>query len=279
LVSQGVSGTPFIVGGTPIIETVTQQTNNLHVTFSHPDPGNTAVTYYYSDDASGNNLIQQVYLPSFDISGTVTRTIYVVSINSAGKLVSEPVTATPFIFGTTPVIEYVTPGTNKLTVSFSQSSLGTTPVTYYYSDLSNGSNRVGPVTFPFDISTNVFRRVYIIAENSGGTLISQGDASGTPYIFGSAPSINTVNPGTNSLTVNFNPSVGGTTPINHYYSYDSSGVPRVGQIQSGASTFTISDISSAKTVYIVAGNPAGNLVSAGISGTPYIFGDPLLYPL
>jgi len=442
LVSLGVSGTPYVVGGIPIIESVISQTNNLRVTFSHPEPGNTAVTYYYSDDASGNNLIKQVNLPTFDISGTVTRTIYVVSINSAGKLVSEPVTATPFIFGTTPVIESVTPGTeklsvkfrqdqtgttpvtyyysfladgsnaigpvdisfsftetlprtiyivarnaagnlvsagisetpfvygskpvitglqpglnrltvsftqatqgttpvryfysefangsnrvgpvtspfdisnintlktvyivadnsagvvisdassgtpytlgtnpavsaivpgtNKLTVSFSQVSKGTEPVTYYYSDLSNGSNRIGPVTSPFDISTNVAKTVYIIAENLGGTLISLNEASGTPYIFGSAPSITNVQPGTNSLIVSFNPSVGGTTPITHYYSYDSSGIPRVAQIQSGASAFTISDISASKTVYIVAENPAGNLVSVGLSGTPYIFGE------
>ena len=443
LVSLGVSGTPFVVGGTPIIESVISQTNNLQVTFSHPDPGNTEVSYYYSDDASGNNLIKQVNLPTFDISGTITRTIYVVSINSAGKLVSAPETATPFTFGTQPVIESVTPGTeklsvkfrqdqtgttpvtyyysfladgsnaigpvdtsfnftetiprtiyivarnaagnlvsagvsgtpfiygskpiitglqpglnrltvsftqtttgttpvryyysefangsnrvgpvtspfdisnintlktvyivadnsagtvisdassatpytlgtnpvvsaivpgtNKLTVSFSQTSKGTEPVTYYYSELSNGTNRVGPVTSPFDISNIlVSKTVYIIAENSGGTLISISEASGTPYILGSSPSITNVQPGTNSLTVTFNRSVGGTTPVTHYYSYDSSGLPRVAQIPSGASTFTITDISSAKTIYIVAENPAGNLVSVGASGTPYIFGD------
>jgi titin len=442
LVSTGVSGTPFIVGGIPIIESVISQTNNLRVTFSHPEPGNTAVTYYYSNDASGNNLIEQVNLPTFDISGTVTRTIYVVSINSAGKLVSEPVIATPFIFGTVPVIESVTPGTeklsvkfrqdqtgstpityyysflsdgsnaigpidtsfnfaetlprtiyivarnaagdlissgvsgtpfvygskpiitglqpglnrltvsftqttqgttpvqyyysefsngsnrvgpvtspfdisnidtlktvyivadnsagivvsdassatpyklgtnpvvsaivpgtNKLTVSFSQSSKGTEPVTYYYSELSDGTSRVGPVTSPFDISNIlVSKTVYIIAENSGGTLISLSDASGTPYIFGTTSSITNVEPGTNSLTVSFNPSTGGTTPITNYYSYSSSGIPRVAQIQSGASTFTISGIYESKTVYIVSENPAGNLVSAGVSGTPYIFG-------
>jgi plastocyanin len=457
LVSTGVSGTPFVVGNAPIIESVTSQTNNLRVRFSHPNPGNTAVTYYYSDDASGNNLIRQVNFgvtePSygeFDISGTVTRTIYVVSINSAGKLVSSPETATPFIFGTQPVIEYVNPGTeklfvkfsqdqtgttpvtyyysflsngsnaigpvdtsfsfaetvertvyivarnsagnlvsagvsgtpfvygskpvitglqpglnrltlsftqattgttpvsyyyseyangsnrvgpvtspfdisnintqktiyivadnsagivvsdpssgtpyllgtnpvvsaivpgtNKLTVSFSQTSKGTEPVTYYYSELSNGTNRVGPVTSPFDISNIlVSKTVYIIAENLGGTLISVSGETGTPYIFGSSPSITNVQPGTNSLTVNFNRSVGGTTPVTHYYSYDSSGVPRVAQIPSGASTFTITDISSAKTVYIVAENPAGNLVSVGASGTPYIFGDlPVISPI
>jgi hypothetical protein len=442
LVSTGVSGTPFIVGGTPIIESVISQTNNLRVTFSHPDPGNTEVTYYYSNDASGNNLIEQVNLPTFDISGTVTRTIYVVSINSAGKLVSEPVIATPFIFGTAPVIETVTPGTeklsvkfrqdqtgttpvtyyysflsdgsnaigpidtsfnfaetsprtiyivarnaagnlvssgvsgtpfvygskpiitglqpglnrltvsftqtmqgttpvqyyysefangsnrvgpvtspfdisnidtlktvyivadnsagivvsdassatpyklgtnpvvsaivpgtNKLTVSFSQSSKGTEPVTYYYSELSNGTSRVGPVTSPFDISNIlVSKTVYIIAENLGGTLISLIEASGTPYIFGTTPSITNVEPGTNSLIVSFNTSTGGTTPITNYYSYSSSGIPRVAQIQSGASTFTINGISESKTVYIVSENPAGNLVSAGVSGTPYIFG-------
>jgi hypothetical protein len=133
---------------------------------------------------------------------------------------------------------------------------------------------VGPVTSPFDISNiQVARTVYIIAENSGGTLISTTGATGTPYIFGTSPAITRIQPGTNSLTVTFNPSVGGTSPVNHYYSYDSSGIPRVGQIQSGASTFTITDISAAKTVYVVAENPAGNLVSTGVSGTPYIFGD------
>ena len=270
LVSQGVFGDPYIYGSQPIITLIQRGSEKITVTYSQQSTGTLPVRYYYSFNRS-TRIAEVTGTPTFDISTVVTQTVSIIADNSAGTLISADVSETPYTFGSVPVIQSVTPGPNKLTVIFKQDTLGNTSSSYSYSFDSSGTNPVSiDSSNTFIVNGSQPRIIYVIATNSAGRLISDGSL-GTPYIFGTTPVITNVQPGTNSLTFTFNPSTGGTTPISYFYSYDSSGTPRVGPIQSGS--FTITDISAAKTVYVVAENPAGNLVSNDFSGTPYIFGD------
>jgi len=240
----------------------------MTVSFAQSYQGTSPTTYYYSYDPSGSNKYGPVVSP-FDISNVTTaNTVYIVATNPAGNLVSSGVPG--IYYGTAPSINGIVPGTKKLTVTFSQSSLGTSPTTYYYSYSADGSNRVGPIVSPFDISNITQQKmVYIVASNPAGNLIS-GGMSGTPYILGNAPTIDQIAPNTNSLQVSFSQTIKGTSPTTYYYSYSADGLNRTGPV---VSPFYILGLSNQTyTVYVVASNPAGNVVSSGAVGTPNTFG-------
>jgi hypothetical protein len=242
------------------------QANNLRATITHDERGTLPVTYYYSSD--GINREYPVTFPTFDISGSIERTVYVIADNSAGSVVSVGVTGMPYITGSKPTVNIVS-GVNKIIVSFSQSTAGTSPVTYYYSYSSNGSNRIGPVTSPFEI-TNILtaKTIYVIANNIVGNVISDA-ATGTPYVIGSAPVILSVSPGINSIIVDFSGSTGGyPAPSAYYYSVDGGNYVLA---DNTSSPMTIPDLMVAKqyTVTIIAQNAAGFTSPSNlVSGSP-----------
>ena len=259
---------PYVVGTTPSITSVTSYPNRLTVAFIGSTGANPEPTYYYSYSADGSDRVGPVTSP-FDISGiTNTQTIYIVATNIVGDLISIGVTETPYILGSKPTIDSIISGTNQLTVYFSQSLLGTAPTTYYYS--FDGTTKIGSCISPFVISelTNTSTySVYIIADNSAGLIVS--DAS-NGYVFGTAPTINSIVSSLNQLTVYFTQSQVGTSPTTYYYSID--GTTKLG---SGTTTspLIISGISSSTTFYIIANNAGGDIVSASTgTGIPYIAG-------
>ncbi len=224
------------------------------------------VNYYYS--SVGINKDFEVSFPTFDISGTSTRTFYIIAENSAGMNPSSPVSGTPYVFGDVPVISSIVPGSQVLTVNFSQQQTGTTPIKYYYSYDPSGTVRIGQVNPPsFDIVGTDPRTVYIVVDNSAGTLVSAG-VSGTPYIFGSLPRITLIQRGSQKITVTYTQTDKGTLPVKYYYSFDR--VNRIADVTTTA-TFDISTVET-RTVSIIADNSAGTLVSDDVSGTPYTFG-------
>jgi hypothetical protein len=158
--------------------------------------------------------------PSFNIEGSIQRTLYIIADNSAGTIVSAPVLGMPYVVGDAPTVS-ITPGLNKIRVSFTQSSQGTSPVIYYYSYLPNGLEQFSPVTSPFDISNiTASTTIYIIANNVAGNVIS-APATGSPFLIGNQPEITSITPGVNSLIVNFTGSMGGVpSPSAYYYSLD-----------------------------------------------------------
>jgi hypothetical protein len=154
-----------------------------------------------------------------EITGTTPYSIYILARNPAGDISSN--IATGNVFGSVPTLS-LTSGINTLSVTINQSVIGTSPTTYYYSYNSDGSNPIGPVTYPsFDISgltNSTPYTIYIVASNPAGSLISSG-VNGTTYLIGSAPSSLLVSPVMNSetkLSVRFADSSGGNPALTKY---------------------------------------------------------------
>ena len=173
------------------------------------------------------------------------------------------------IAGTPPVIGTITPGTNQLTVNFTQSVIGTSPTKYYYS--TDGVTKPGGYSYSSPLVITGLSgeyTFYIIASNAAGDLVS-APATATPnYI--NTPILYPLVPGPNKLTVSFS-TVNASPAPTYYYSYSNTGLPRYGPV---TSPFDISNILVTNTVYVVASNDAGNLVSSGQTGTPYYVGTP-----
>jgi len=256
-------------GSAPIV-TLTPGSNQLTVNYLQNISGTSPTTFYYS---LNNGTLTATPSNPFTLSGltsTSPYSVYVLARNPGSDISSNLVIGN--VFGSALSIS-LTPGTNKLSAVVNQVNFGTSPTTYYYSYYADGSSRIGPVTYPnFDISGLISPTpytIYAVASNPAGNLVSAG-ASATPNVLGTAPpSIVSVLPGLNKLTVTFAGSSGGYPPPTYYYSYFASGSSPSGPV---TSPFDISNISVLKTVYIVANYVAGNLVSSGQSGTPYLIG-------
>jgi hypothetical protein len=119
-----------------------------------------------------------------------------------------------------------------MTVYFSQTG-GTEPVTYYYSESSDGSNPIGPVESPFDINdVTTERTIYIVASNIAGTIISE-PAIGTAFLLGTPPIITSIETAVNGLIVYFTGSTGGKPdPYSYYYSLNGTDYILADSIQS-----------------------------------------------
>ena len=256
-------------GTKPTIDTVTPGTNQLTVNFTQSDVGDPVATYYYSFDGTtvlGSGVASSPIVIS-DVSSTTT--FYIIASNSAGDVVSDPSSGTPNYVGSKPTIDTVTPGTNQLTVDFTQTDSGLPPATYYYSLDGTTVLGSGVASSPLvisDVSSNT--TFYIIASNSAGDIVSD-PSSATPNYVGSKPTIDTVTPGISEFTVDFTQSDTGNPTTTYYYSLDGTTVLGSGV---ASSPLTINGVSSTTTFYIVASNSVGDVFSDPYSGTPAYVG-------
>jgi hypothetical protein len=263
--SNTITGNVF--GSQPSLS-VTNGTGKITVTYSQATAGTTGTTFFYS--LNGGALTTAPASP-FDLSGasftgTSPYSVYVLARNPAGDISSNTITGN--VFGSQPTLS-VANGTGKITVTYSQATAGTTGTTFFYS-LNGGALTAAPSS-PFDLSGSALTNtspysVYVLARNPAGD-ISSNTATGN--VFGSTPT-GTATSGLNKLTIGFSQNTMGTSPTTYYYNFDGSS----NNLTKGpvTSPFDISNISTTQTVYIVASNPAGNLISTGIVGTPYITG-------
>jgi hypothetical protein len=270
-VSNTVSGEPLVIGYAPQINSVVPGTNKLTVSFTDASGFNPVHTTYYSVD---NGSLNPVLSNPFDISGLTTagtRNIQLRSQNSVGFQVSNTVSGEPLVIGSAPQINTVVPGTNKLTVSFTDASGFNPQHTTYYS-VDNGSlNQV--LSNPFDISgltTAVTRNIQLKSENSVGFQVSN-TVSGEPLVIGSAPQINTVVPGTNKLTVSFT-DASGFNPLHVTYYSINGGSTYPYQVLTNP--FDISGLTTAGTrnIQLKSENSVGFQVSNTVSGEPLVVG-------
>jgi hypothetical protein len=274
---SSASGVPYTVGSVPKITAVIPGINNLTVKFNPSLGGNPSPPYYYySLDGITERLVENdasfIFIPNLQgkLQGIAIRAKGLDASMNVRWISSIDISAgTPYFTGSTPIINSINPGANKLTVSFSQSTVGTSPTNYYYSESSDGTNRVGPVTSPFDISNITTQKtIYIVATNIAGTLVSVS-AQETPYTIGTPPSIISVTPGDNSLIVQFAGSTGGNpTPSYYYYALD--GGNYINAIVSN-SRFTIPKLTGGTSyiVTMVAQNNAGfTSTSNSMTGIP-----------
>jgi len=260
------------IGTSPLISNVTPGINQLTVDFTQDSVGSPAPTYYYSFD--GTNLLGNgVSSSPLVISGiSEFTTFYIIALNDAGPAVSQQDSGTPYVLGSTPTINAVTPGLNELTVDFTQDLVGNPQPTYYYSFDASGTTLLGSgvESSPLIISDiSLSTTFYIIASNAAG-IVSSTASSGVPYTLGSKPVITTVTPGLRQLTIAFtqSPSVGSPAP-RYYYSTNGTTLLGTGVL---SSPLTITNISSPTTFYIIASNAAGPVRSDISSGTPNVLG-------
>jgi hypothetical protein len=262
----------YTIGNNLTNPSISSGVNSLIV--SYDDAGGVPTpTYYYSLDSSGLVPIgaysSPITIPNVSRGShrvSITAKAFDSDLNLVWFKDSSGSFGIPYILGSVPSITSIVPGTNRLTVSFTDSSGGYTSPTYYYSYSSDGSNRVGPVTSPFTISDIKERKtVYIVATNMAGTVISAG-GSGTPYIIGSTPIVK-LNAGKNKLIVTYSQLVEGTSPTSYYYSLN--GGPL---ILANTSPFEINGLTSSYgyTVYILARNRVGDISSSPELG--FVFG-------
>jgi hypothetical protein len=277
------SGTPLSqppppsdsVGSAPVIDSIVPGVGSLTVTWHQEIPGSPSPVYFYSFD--GVNSAGSVTTSPFTISGLTTSTyFYITASNSAGNVSSHLGQGTPLSppppdsVGSAPVIDSVTPGVNSLTAYFHQDNLGSPSPTYYYSLDGVNALGTGVLSSPLTI-TNISSETtfYILAQNSAGNVVSDL-SSGLPLYKGSAPVIDSVTPGVNSLTVAFHQDTLGNPASTYYYSLDG-----VSELGSGvlSSPLTITDISSETTFYILARNSAGDERSVSpYTATPLFLG-------
>ena len=272
VVSDASSGTPDYLGSTPTIDTITPGTNQLTIAFTQMNTGSPSPAYYYTLD-DGVTVSDASFSASplviTDISATTT--FKIVARNIVGDVLSDASSGTPNIVGSKPTIDAITPGTNQLTVDFTQSEAGNpTPVYYYTLDngatVSDASFSVSPLEI-LDISaTTTFK---IVARNLAGDVLSDA-SSGTPDYLGSSILINTITPGINILTVDFTQTDTGSPSPLYYYTLD--GGATVSDASFSASPLIIGDISGETTFKVVARNSVGDVLSDASSGTPYYRG-------
>ena len=276
-------GHPYVVGSSPEILSVANLANCLSISFQGVGGWNPQPTYYYS--IQGNSAASYV-LANVNGNGFVTTNIYVANTyyvallakNVAGNVYSSNIgVGNPYVLGTaTPAITRVQSGVNRITVEF-DGAVGAFPAPfYYYSVDGNAYANSG-----FNTNTNIVisnltvagnYSVSIMSVNPAGRLIS-ANAYGQPYVLGTVPSISNIQSNYHSLIISFNASTGAYSDPYYYYSVDGQAYANSG-ITSNATSIVIGNLDVAKpyTINLLAVNPAGNLVSANASGTPYIVG-------
>ena len=269
--SVAVDGTPLspppsnTLGSAPVIDSIASGVNTLTVYFHQDNLGTPSPTYYYSADgvnASGAGVLSSP-LTITGVSGETP--IYVIAQNSAGNVVSDLSSGLPLYKGSAPVIDSVTPGINSLTVAFHQDTSGNPSSTYYYSSDGVNASGAGVSSSPLTITgVSGETPIYVIAQNSAGNVVSDL-SSGLPLFLGSAPVIDSVTPGINSLTVAFHQDTLGNPASTYYYSSDGVNASGAGV---SSSPLIITGLSGSTPVYVIAQNSVGNLVSGLSSGLP-----------
>jgi hypothetical protein len=255
------------VGTPPVITAITPGINQLSINFTQSDVGDPVPTYYYSFDGVnlfGNGVASSPLIIT-DISATTA--FYVIAANTAGNVVSDLSSGTPDYLGTVPTIDTVTPGTNQLTIAFTQSDVGSPAPTYYYSLDGTTLLGTGVASSPLiitDISaTTAF---YVIAANTAGNVVSDL-SSGTPNVSGSIPVITSVVSEYNQLRVFFT-QMDVSVPTPTYY-YSLNGVSLLGS-GVASSPLVIPTINVPTQFYVAASNITGSTFSLPTTGVPLL---------
>ncbi len=189
------------------------------------------------------------------------------------------ITATGATAPAAPTITGITPGDQQLSVAFTAGSTGGSAITNYKYSTDGGSNftDVSPAatTSPIlitGLTNGTAYNLQIKAVNAIGDGTATASTSGTPRTTPSAPTITTITPGNELLSVAFTAGADGGSAITNYkYSIDNGANFITRSPASTASPLVISGLTNATAydVKLLAINVAGDgAASTAVSGTP-----------
>jgi hypothetical protein len=228
VVSSSASGEPYIIGSAPVILDVSSILNGLVFRFDGSVGGNPPPeSYYYS--LNGGDYIDSGKLTSpITITGLTEPSPYSITLKARNFVgdtsASDPLTGTPYVIGTPPVIYDISSGINSMIVNFTESNRGyPAPITYFYSidgiEYIDAETTTSPIVIPRLTKFGPYN-VTLVAYSLAGYTETSDVAVGRAYVVGEAPTIT-------ELTVNFNDFVmyflnGGAYPVptEYYYSID-----------------------------------------------------------
>jgi hypothetical protein len=295
LPSNMILSTPFTYPDSPIINSILSNDRALIVQFTPADNGgNTNINYSYSINAEASYVsINQTTSP-FTISGLTngqSYTVYMKAENARGNslISSSPQTATPYTFPSPPAIQSLVPLNKQIQVIFTApTDNGGTPITDYMYSVGGGSYLFleNSITEPFIIDKDdnynplvngTAYTIYMKAVNAGGISLASLSKTTTPFTYPDPPSIQTLTPLNQSITVAFTgpENTGGNAIINYSYSID--GEASYVSINQLTSPFTISDLTNGQsyTVFMKSQNTRGNSIASQTqSTTPFTYPDP-----
>ncbi|MEI6621923.1 MAG: fibronectin type III domain-containing protein, partial [Actinomycetes bacterium] len=243
--SNQLTGVPATTPATPTIGAIEPGNGSLSVPFTAgADNGSAITNYEYSIDG-GTSWVTRSPAETGSpvlISGLTNGHSYDVqvrAVNARGSgAASSTVAATPAgAAPTAPTLNSVIAGDKSLSADFTAGSAGADPITTYWYSTDNGAtwaNRsTGTTESPILItalSTNgttplengTTYNVLVRAKSNSGAGTPSNMIAATPTATASAPTITSIAPGDDSLTVNFNaPANTGGLPITNYeYSTD-----------------------------------------------------------
>ena len=281
LISGNVSGQPYVIGtAIPNITQVVSGINRLTIQYTGAQNAYPNPYYYYSVNGndyanSGFNTNANIVVSNLYVSGNYQ--VSIMSVSPAGNLISGNASGQPYVLGTQPNILNAYGLPNAIAVAFETSTSGYPAPSYYYS-VDSGNTYI-PANIAFDASSLIIGNLFtsdtygirMMALNAAGNVYSENTVSASPFVLGSAPYITSVVSALNSLVVVFNASVG--TTASYYYSVDGEAFVNA-ETQTNIGNITIQNLNTAKaySIQIMATNPAGNLISNTVQGTPFIRG-------
>ena len=233
--------TPATVPDSPTSVTAVAENVQATVSFTAPvNDGGSAITgYTVTSDPDG--ITATGSSSPITITGLTNGTSYtftVIATNSAGNsLPSDPSSAvTPSTTPSAPTITVITSGNQQLSVAFTAGADGGSAITNYKYSTNNGTTfrAFSPVdtTSPLVITTlstngitlltnGTTYQIKILAVNANGDGAASTAVGGTPSTTPSAPTITSISPNSQELSVAFTAgATGGSAITNYKYSTD-----------------------------------------------------------
>ena len=280
VVSNTVSGEPYVVGTAPTIIDVVSVRDGLIIDFSGSTLGYPAPeTYYYTLDA-GNTFVDSRGTTSPILVGnlaTGTYSVGVIASSIAGNTgLSNIVLGAPYIVGAAPIITSVDSAIDSLIVNFTSPAGAVPPPYAYYYSLNGGqyintgstalSVTIGNLSISGTYGVNVLA-VSLVGNTAPSITVYQ-----KPYVIGLPPVV-TVSSALHTLIINWT-DISGGYPAAYTYLYSLDGVNYV-NTNSNVGPVVVSGLTTpvARPVSVKAMNTIGiTAPSNTVLATPYVIG-------
>jgi predicted RNA-binding protein with TRAM domain len=270
--------------GAPTISSITSGNTTLSVAFT---AGSGTITNYQFSTNNGSTWTTRSPISTaspISITGLTNGTSYTVVIRALNGATtgtsSNAISATPYTTPSAPTIGTIVAGNQQLTVPFTAGADGGNPITNYQYSTNNGTSytTISPesTSSPIVITGLTNGTAYTIklkAVNAAGSGTASTGSTSTPYTTPSAPTLGTITPGNQQLSVAFTAGATGGNAISNYeYSIDDGANFIARSPAATTSPIVISGLTNGTpyTVRIKAVNAAGSgaTQASGSTSTP-----------